>query len=303
MGKSARSFLEHNSFKEDKCLKAPERIAATLGAIAQLEHLPSTFEAIVWVLLPINELATRQRIASRLSEICQDFSFQDTQTAQVSLKLTFRPEGYGIYVQRKKQLQQSGVAISTRTTWVEMLGHRNGTQLAFETGTLNLAKSTSQFPGFWEVFEKAATAAGVSAPDYAVLLKALETQSPQQYSVAKGAMVDLSEAMAQVAAAYVAGLDAHFNDHLIPNLAMGKGDVVLAGGAGYLMRSVLQDYFTERGFGDRVAFVWENQAALTQLVEAQLPEAHEMASIPMRMTDCFGLFQALLGEMNRVRVA
>jgi hypothetical protein len=29
------------------------------------------------------------------------------------------------------------VAIAQRTTWIEMLGHRNGTQLAFETGTLN----------------------------------------------------------------------------------------------------------------------------------------------------------------------
>jgi hypothetical protein len=78
-----------------------------------------------------------------------------------------------------------GVAITKRTTWIEMLGHRNGTQLAFETGTLNAAKSTSKFPGFWEPFEKAANAAGVSVTEYDVLLKALESGQPQQYSVAK----------------------------------------------------------------------------------------------------------------------
>jgi ABC-type amino acid transport substrate-binding protein len=59
----------------------------------------------------------------------------------------------------------------------------------------------------------------------------LETGQPQQYSVAKGETVDFSDAMAQVEAAYLDALDSHFNDHLIPSLATGKGDVILAGGA------------------------------------------------------------------------
>ncbi|NEQ42244.1 MAG: hypothetical protein F6K00_01265 [Leptolyngbya sp. SIOISBB] len=257
----------------------------------------------MWVLLPINELATRQRIASRLTEICQSFRFQDEMEYRVDLKLSFRPEGYGIYVLRKQQLQQAGLAIAQRTTSIEMLGHRNGTQLAFETGTLNSAKSTSKFPGFWESFEKAANAAGVSVTEYGVLLQALESRQPEQYSVAKGTTVDFSAAIAQVEAAYLAALDSHFNDHLIPDLAAGKSDVILAGGAAYLMREALWGYFDERGFSSRLSFAWDNQEILTRLVEAQLPEAHEIPSLPMRMTDGFGLFQALLGEMNRMRVA
>ncbi|MEO0375547.1 MAG: hypothetical protein AAF329_13160, partial [Cyanobacteria bacterium P01_A01_bin.17] len=303
VGKAAQVFLDYNSFKEDKSLKAAERIAGALGAIAKTENLPAHFEAIVWVLLPINELATRQRIASRLTEICQSFRFQDEMEYRVDLKLSFRPEGYGIYVLRKQQLQQAGLAIAQRTTWIEMLGHRNGTQLAFETGTLNSAKSTSKFPGFWEAFEKAANAAGVSVTEYGVLLQALETHQPEQYSVAKGATINFSAAIAQVEAAYLAVLDSHFNDHLIPDLAAGKGDVILAGGAAYLMREALQRYFEERGFAPRLSFAWDNQEVLTRLVAAQLPEAHEMPSLSMRMTDGFGLFQALLGEINRMRVA
>ena len=303
VGKAAQVFLDYNSFKEDKCLKAAERIGGALGAIAKTENLPVHFEAIVWVLLPINELATRQRIASRLTEICQGFRFQDEMEYRVNLKLSFRPEGYGIYVLRKQQMQQAGLAIAQRTTWIEMLGHRNGTQLAFETGTLNSAKSTSKFPGFWESFEKAANAAGVSVTEYGVLLQALESRQPEQYSVAKGTTVDFSAAIAQVEAAYLAVLDSHFNDHLIPDLAAGRGDVILAGGAAYLMRDALWRYFEERGFGSRLSFAWDNQEMLTRLVEAQLPEVHEMPSLPMRMTDGFGLFQALLGEMNRMKVA
>ena len=303
VGKAAQAFLDYNSFKEDKSLKAAERIAGVLGAIAKIESLPSEFEAIVWVLLPINELATRQKISSRLTEICQGFCFQDATECRIDLKLSFRPEGYGIYVQRKCQLQQMGVAITQRTTWIEMLGHRNGTQLAFETGTLNAAKSTSKFPGFWEPFEKAANAAGVSVTEYDVLLKALESGQPQQYSVAKGETVDFSAALVQTESAYLDALDSHFNDHLISSLATGKGDVILAGGAAYLIREALQEYFEERGFASRLSFAWEHQDALTRLVEAQLPEAYEMPSISMRMTDCFGLFQALLGDMNRMKVA
>jgi hypothetical protein len=303
VGKSAQAFLDYNSFKEDKSLKAAERIVGVLGAVAKIENLPPKFEAIVWILLPINELATRQKISARLSEICKGFCFQDETEYRIGLKLSFRPEGYGIYVQRKCQLQQAGVAITQRTTWIEMLGHRNGTQLAFETGTLNAAKSTSKFPGFWEPFEKAASAAGVSVTEYEVLLKALETGQSQQYSVAKGETIDFSEAMAQVEASYLDALDSHFNDHLIPSLATGKGDVILAGGAAYLMRHALQTYFKDRGFSSRLTLAWEHQDALTRLVDAQLPESYEMPSLAMRMTDCFGLFQALLGEMNRMKVA
>ena len=303
VGKAAQVFLDYNSFKEDKSLKAAERIAGVLGAIAKIENLPPQFEAIIWVLLPINELATRQKISARLPEICQGFCFQGETEYRIDLKLNFRPEGYGIYVQRKCQLQQMGVAITQRTTWVEMLGHRNGTQLAFETGTLNSAKSTSKFPGFWEPFEKAASTAGVSVTEYEVLLQALETGQSQQYSVAKGETIDFSEAMAQVKAGYLDALDSHFNDHLIPSLATGKGDVILAGGAAYLMRHALQIYFEERGFSPRLSLAWEHQDALTRLVEAQLPESYEMPSMAMRMTDSFGLFQALLGDMNRMKVA
>jgi hypothetical protein len=303
VGKSAKAFIDYNSFKEDKFLKAPERIAAALGAIAHTEKLPSEFETVVWVLLPINELSTRQSIATRLTEICQGFRFRDEKEYKISLRLAFRPEGYGIYVQRKQELQQAGVAIATRTTWIEMLGHRNGTQLAFETGTLNQSKSTSQFPGFWESFEKGAIAAGVSAPDYDVLLTALATGKPKQYSVAKSSVVDFGDAMQHVEVGYLSVLDPHFNDHLIPSLATGKGDVVIAGGAAYLMRSALRTYFEDREFGDRISFAWEHQDSLTRLVKEQLPEAHEIESIAVRMIDCFGLFQALLGEMNRTQGA
>jgi hypothetical protein len=301
VGKAARSHTDYNSFKEDKFLKAPERIAAALGAIAFTHNLPAEFEAIVWVLLPINELSTRKAIATRLTEICKSFWFRDEQEFQISLRLSFRPEGYGIYVNRKQQLQQAGTAIATRTTWIEMLGHRNGTQLAFETGTLNQAKSTSKFPGFWEVFEKAAISSGVSATDYAVLLRALETGQGPQYSVAKGKTVDFSSAMQQVEAGYLAALDPYFNDNLIPSLATGKGEVVLAGGAAYLMRSALEQYFEDKGFGDRCTVAWGIQERLQTWVAEQLPEVQECPSMPMRMVDCFGLFQALLGDVNRLQ--
>ncbi|MGF1495274.1 MAG: hypothetical protein ACFB8W_00400 [Elainellaceae cyanobacterium] len=303
IGKAAQAHLEYNSFKEDKSLKAPERIAGALGAIAHAHHLPSRFAAVVWVLLPIHELSTRSAIASRLQEICRGFHFQDQQAYQITLSLSFRPEGYGIYVNRKQQLEKTGMAIAQRTTWVEMLGHRNGTQLAFETGTLNVAKSTSKFPGFWEVFEKAAIASGVSSPDYGVLLKALETGNAQQYSAAKDERIDLSAAIQQVESGYLAALAPHFNDHLIPGLASRQGDVVLAGRAAYLMRSALRRYFEDRGFSERLSFAWEGDAELRRWLSEQLLEVHETPSIPVRMLDCFGVFQALLGEKQRMRGA
>jgi hypothetical protein len=133
-------------------------------------------------------------------------------------------------------------------------GHRNGTQLAFETGTLNQALSSSKFPGFWEPFEKAAIATGVSQSDFDVLIRALETEGPQQYSIAKGRIVDFSDAIQQVKSGYLAALDPYFNDNLIPSLATGRGDAVFSGGAAELMRSALTQYFEEKGFGNCLLF-------------------------------------------------
>ena len=303
VGKSAKAHIDYNSFKEDKCLKAADRITAALGAIAFTHRLPAEFQAIIWILLPINELATRKAIATRLGDLCKGFWFRDEVEYKVSLQLSFRPEGYGIYVNRKQELQQTGVAIATRTTWIEMLGHRNGTQLVFETGTLNQALSSSKFPGFWEPFEKAAIAAGVSPVDYEVLIAALNTRTAQQYSVAKRSLFDFSEAMRQVEAGYLAAIDPYFNDNLIPSLATGQGEAIFAGGAADLMRSALTDYFAERGFGNRILFAGDQHQQLKKLVEEQLPEAHQISSLPQRMLDGFGTFQALLGEMNRQEVA
>jgi hypothetical protein len=106
--------------------------------------------------------------------------------------------------------------------------------------------------------------------------------------------------MQQVETGYLATLDPYFNDNLIPSLATGKGEVVLAGGTADLLQSALQRYFEERGFKDRVSFAWEHQEPLQRLVTEQLPESQEFPSIPRRMVDCFGVFQALLGEVNRI---
>jgi hypothetical protein len=303
IGKSAKAHIDYNSFKEDKCLKAAERIIGALSAIASIHRLPSNFNAIIWILLPVNELSTRQEIATRLTQLCQGFRFRDEQDYQVRLQLSFRPEGYGIYVNRKQELQQAGISIATRTTWIEMLGHRNGTQLAFETGTLNQALSSSKFPGFWEPFEKAAIATGVSTVDFDVLIRALETGKPQQYSIAKSKAFDFSDAMRQVESGYLAALDPYFNDNLIPSLATGRGDAIFSGGAAELMRSALTQYFVDKGFGDRILFAGDTHHHLKHLIEEQLPEAQQMPSITGRMADCFGLFQALLGDINRQEVA
>ncbi len=141
----------------------------------------------------------------------------------------------------------------------------------------------------------------MSATDYEVLLRALEIGQGPQYSVAKGKTVDFSDAMRQVEAGYLATLDPYFNDNLIPSLATGKGEVVLAGGAAYLMRSALQQYFESKGFGNRYAVAWGMQERLQTWVAEQLPEVQECPSMPMRMVDCFGLFQALLGDVNRLQ--
>ena len=111
----------------------------------------------------------------------------------------------------------------------------------------------------------------MSVTEYDVLLKALETGQSQQYSVAKGEIID---SLRRHGSGWRRVIWMPWiltsNDHLIPSLATGKGDVILAGGAAYLNAPGSTALFLKiEDFFPRLSLAWEHQDALTRLVEAQ----------------------------------
>ncbi|PSB66737.1 hypothetical protein C7B61_09815 [filamentous cyanobacterium CCP1] len=301
VGEVAKTFLDTNSLAANKAEKAAYKLAAALGVIAEHEKLPSQYQAVVWVPLPLTEIRTRDEIAARLGAIAeQGFVFRG-QSQQVKLSLKFFPEGFGLYLNRKKQLDTIGLAIEQRRTLIAMLGHRNLSILCFEGGSLKTALSNSDGPGFWSAFEKAARSVGVTPADYPALLAALTTGQTQQISQVRAGLYDFAPMAEAVRQTYWQAVSIYLQDNLLKQLAERSVDIIVSGGAASVLRQTIHQYFEQLGLGQQVYFADQMQERLAEVV-SQLPEANFNPSLPLRMADGYGLFQGLMGKSSQIAV-
>ncbi len=301
VGESAKAVLEANSLSANKSEKAVYKLAAALGVVAELEKLPSRYRAVVWLALPLAEVPTRHSITTRLTELCQQGFTCRGRAQQVDVTLKCYPEGFGLYLRRKQQLDDLGQSINHRHTAIVMMGHRNLSTLAFEHGSLNLGGAASDGPGFWPNFEKAARSAGVTAPDYPALMRALSSGEPHQISPAKAGVVDFSEAMTSVQGLYSQAVMVYLRDNLVKRVVEQSVDVVVSGGASQIIQTQLDDFFADLHCTDRVIVVDGSDDRLTRVVN-QLPEVSQNSTLARRMADGYGLFLGLLGSLTTVAV-
>ncbi|MBF2050721.1 MAG: hypothetical protein IGS54_25730 [Elainella sp. C42_A2020_010] len=301
VGEVAKTFLDANSLAANKAEKAAYKLAAALGVIAEHEKLPSQYEAVVWVPLPLTEIRTRDEIAAKLGAIAeQGFVFRGN-TQQVKLSLKFFPEGFGLYLNRKKQLDTIGHAIEQRRTLIAMMGHRNLSILCFEGGSLRTAQSNSDGPGFWSAFEKAARSLGVTPADYSALLSALTTGQTKQISQVRAGVYDFAEMAEAVRQTYWQAVSVYLQDNLLGQLTDRSVDIIICGGAAHVLRSIITQYFEQLGLSNQLIFADGMQERLTEVV-SQLPEAAVNPSLPLRMADCYGLFQGLIAKSSKIAV-
>jgi hypothetical protein len=301
VGEVAKTFLNANSLSENKAEKAAYKLAAALGVIAEHEKLPSQYQAVVWVPLPLTEIRTRDEIATTLGTIAeQGFVFRG-QSQQVKLSLKFFPEGFGLYLNRKKQLDTIGFAIEQRRTLIAMMGHRNLSILCFEGGSLKTAQSNSDGPGFWSAFEKAARSLGVTPADYSALLSALTTGQTKQISQVRAGVYDFAEMAEAVRQTYWQAVSVCLQDNLLRQLADRSVDIIISGGAAHVLRPTITQYFEQLGLSQQLMFADGMQERLTEVV-SQLPEAAANPSLPLRMADCYGLLQELIAKSSKIAV-
>lgn len=301
VGEVAKTFLDANSLAANKAEKAAYKLAAALGVIAETEKLPSQYEAVVWIPLPLTEIRTRDEIAARLTSIAeQGFIFRG-QSQQVKLSLKFFPEGFGLYLNRKKQLDTIGYAIEQRRTLIAMMGHRNLSILCFQGGSLKTAQSNSDGPGFWSAFEKAARSLGVTPADYSALLSALTTGQTKQISQVRAGVYDFTEMAEAARQTYWQAVNVYLQDNLLRQLADRSVDIIISGGAAHVLRPTIAQYFEQLGLSDQLFFADGMQERLTEVV-SQLPEAAVNPSLPLRMADCYGLFQGLIAKSSKIAI-
>jgi hypothetical protein len=299
VGALAKGFLDANSLSENKADKAAYKIAAALGVIAELEQLPSQYQATIWLPLPLTEIRTREQIAAKLNDICDSSFLCRGRPQQVQPILKFFPEGFGLYLNRKRQLDSLHRTIDQRRTLILMMGHRNLSILCFEGGSLRTGRSNSDGPGFWPAFEKATRSAGVPPTDYAPLMLALTTGKAKQISQAQAGIFDFGAYANFVRQTYWQAVSIHLQDNLLGQLTDSSVDIILSGGGSQIIRAELTDYFNTLGLDERIIYADKMQPQLTEVV-SQLPEAAQNSSLTLRMSDCYGLFQGLIGKLTKV---
>ncbi len=301
VGESAKACLESNSIRANKSELAAYKIAAALGVVAELESLPPSFEAVLWLALPLTELGTRDAIRKQAEAICQGgFRFRG-EPRRVGLRMQAFPEGFGLYLNRKGELEAVGQEINQRRTLIVMMGHRNLSVLCFDGGSLRAAGSNSNGPGFWPIFEKAARSAGVTQPDYGFLMAAIASNQSQQLSVAHGRLFDFSEPMTACLDTYWQAVLTYWQDQVMPQLEVMNTEVIISGGASSILRSRLSAYFTELGLSQQVLFTEGGPRRLEALVRG-VPESAQIPSMTLRMADSYGLFRGLIGTLDSVAV-
>ena len=298
VGDAAKAYLETNSLTANKAELAAYKLAAALGVAAEVHDLSKAFEAIVWLALPLTELGTRNEIRTQFQALCQPgFSFRG-HPLRLHGALKMFPEGFGLYLNRKQQLESMGQTINQRRTLIVMMGHRNLSILCFEEGSFKAAGSSSNGPGFWPVFEKSAQTLGVTTPDYGSLMKAVLTGHKTQISVARGRLFDFGAAVTACRDRYWQAVKTYWKDHGMPLLEAPQVDVIVSGGASQVLRQTLEGYFAELGLTEQVYFADGVYERLDAVLEA-LPDAAQQTSMALRMVDGYGLFRGLIGTLNQ----
>ncbi len=175
----ARMAVEYRARTHLKPLKLKTivpKILGAIGAIAEKENLGEEIELVLGVLLPFNEINSKQELNNNLITRLDNFYFRDKKITVKLKKLKIVPEATGLAasysIKHKKDFKQTNQSFL-------MLGHRNTSFLVFERGSFSRSKSsvtTSGFYDFIDIFREKVP--GVEREDF---LNMLETTAKINY--------------------------------------------------------------------------------------------------------------------------
>jgi len=292
--------------KGDSGLALPKRdravykILATLGVIAEKtlatqEVAPSAsgeFTAQLGLLLPLEEYwQDRQELKAQILGAMADFRFRGRAWAGQLERLEMQPEGAGLYLAKGLQLARAGVDMRSSTVVVLMLGHRNLSILTFEKGsTPQETNSTSQGPGFVDYLKQCATELPGVAPDDPALLAAVLQAHPTFHVPGRREALDLSKACAYAREFYLERV----TQFLVEWLPSAEVEVIVGGGAAYVIRPELEQFFDQRGMGQQVTWAEALRQEMTDVLRG--PEGTDAPDLmtSVRWADVYGLFKAFM---------
>lgn len=177
LGRMARENRAKSRLKPLKSTMIVPKVLATIGAIAEKENLGAEIELTLTILLPYNEIRSKEELEASLTAKISNFYFREHQISVKLNKLKIAPEATGLALLYRSLQQYKFKKINHSFL---MLGHRNTSLLVFEQGSFSKAKSSTTDLGFYDLIDRfTEKVPGVSREDFLATIKT----SPAEKSV------------------------------------------------------------------------------------------------------------------------
>lgn len=300
VGQLASNFVPDVGLTEDKTSRASMRVLATLGVMRERSEEPATLPVKLILSLPMSEYKKKDYLKSTLEDYAGNFVFRDQHLSMSFKHLQFIPEGTGLFLCHKAQLQKQGGDIRNRTVIVLMFGHRNLSLLAFQNGVLQGGLSNSNGPGFFKAaVEIGANTQGIRGEDHERLTEAMVFRKPKMRQHGHLKLVDCAEAVEAGLSSYWSQAQSYLTNTLTP-LVSENCDLIISGGPAWVIRDQLTTLFEEMGLADRMVFGGGLQEQLKDIFRAY-PQFQQNNLLGLRMADPFGAFGALLSMEQKLQ--
>lgn len=295
-----KHFYAHAGLNELKYERAVLKLMAAVGAIAEREGLPDSFEVALASLLPYKEWRDCERFERSAATALSNFSFRGKSFSLPLQVFECKPEGAGLVLTRGRKL---GLATKERVILVLMLGYRDVSFLLFERGKIVDGGTSPQHYGLVLLVERVQQRTSGQNSDQ--LLKAIhraattkqkqgkDKQKPFQELVRSKKPQHQAEELAQIMEAVrISRLEywSIVSGWLDSAIAKDIDEVVIGGGTAECFRSELKSYFAV------VNISWA--AELEEDVRLAFNLSPEKDSLCLRLADVYGLSRSFTKKIE-----
>lgn len=150
LGRIAIEYRAKVHLKPLKSKTIVPKILAAVGAIAEKENLGQEIELVLGVLLPFNEIGSKQELNDNLIARLNSFYFRDKNIKIHLNRLRIVPEATGLAL--SYSINNQHTFKQTNQSFL-MLGHRNTSFLVFEKGSFSRSKSSVTNSGCFDFID------------------------------------------------------------------------------------------------------------------------------------------------------
>lgn len=295
-----KNFYANAGLNELKYERAVFKLLAAVGAIAEREGLPDSFDLALAGLLPYKEWRDSEKFEHSAAKALANFCFRGRVLSVPLCLFECKPEGAGLALTRGRKL---GMEIKERVILVLMLGYRDVSFLLFERGKIVSGGTSPRQYGLVLLVKRVQNR--TSGIDSELLVKAIHASATSKTKQLKDKQKPLKELvrskkpehqaqeLAQIIEAVrISRLEywsilSGWLKSVIPSQI---DEVVIGGGTSECFKSEISSYFTHTNIS------WA--AELEEDVRSSFNLSPHKDTLCLRLADVYGLSRSLTRKVE-----